>query len=431
MTAADQRRSSWRNWSGSATARPRELLTPRDEQEVVRAVAAATEVRVTGAGHSFAPLCTTDGTLLDLRLLAGQLEVLPEQGRVWAPAGWSIAKLTHALWEHGYSLANQGDVNPQAIAGALATGTHGTGAELGSLSTLVHAFRLLLADGTVVQCSRDEHPELFQAQRLSLGLCGVVLAVCLEVMPAYRLEERIVAMPLAEVVQRFAELATRSRHVEFWAFPYADSVILKTLHPTDDLGRFKQTPAYEELALKLVCEVSAHWPAATRAAQRAVMRLVTPSRRVGPAYQIFPSERRVRFEEMEYELPRTAAMAALQEAISWVRRERAALSFPFEFRWTAGDDIWLSPFNRGPCASVSTHQYVEQPWRELFSSLEPIFRAHAGRPHWGKRHTLRARDVFELYPDAARFCETQTRYDPQGKFVNRYLRELFALPEAR
>jgi FAD-linked oxidoreductase len=422
----------FRNWSGSVHAQPRELVRPRTEAELAAIVARATGVRVVGAGHSFMPLCATQETLIDLRDLEGELEVSADRKRVWVPAGWSIAKLGPALWERGLSIANQGDVDPQSLAGAISTGTHGTGAELGSLSTFARAFRLMLEEGSIVECSREQEPELFEAQRLSLGLLGIAVAIELDVLPAYRLEERISVMPLGEVIERFSELAATHRHAEFFLFPYSDKVVLKTLHPTDDTGRFKAPSALEEKVFQLVCDATTFFPSIARPAQWVMLKLVSSSRRVGPAFQIFPSERSVRFEEMEYELPRAAGFAALQEVIAWIRREKHPVAFPFEFRWTAGDDIWLSPFNRGPGASVSVHQYAKLPWRELFASVEPIFRAHAGRPHWAKRHTLTTKDVFELYPKATRFCEVRAGWDRVAKFSNAHLRELFAIePDSR
>jgi FAD/FMN-containing dehydrogenase len=127
--------STWTNWSGSVTAAPAEILRPKTESELSAIVARARKMRVAGAGHSFMPLCETDGTLLSLGDLEGEVEVSVDRTRAWAPAGWSLAKLTAALWEKGVSLINQGDVNPQALAGAIATGTHGTGATFGSIST--------------------------------------------------------------------------------------------------------------------------------------------------------------------------------------------------------------------------------------------------------------------------------------------------------
>jgi FAD/FMN-containing dehydrogenase len=139
----------WRNWSGSVVAEPTRLASPRTLAELQEIVRTSSEVRVTGAGHSFTPLCATTGTLLSLTDLEGEIEICPDGASAWVPAGWPIHRLTQALWTRGFSLANQGDIDRQAIAGALATGTHGTGATLGSLSTQALGFSLVMADGEV------------------------------------------------------------------------------------------------------------------------------------------------------------------------------------------------------------------------------------------------------------------------------------------
>src|SRR3546814_4249494 len=110
--------------------------------------------------------------------------------------------------------------------------------------------------------------------------------------------------------------------------------------------------------------------------------------RRGRAPAIFPSDRTIRFEEMEYELPRAAGLAALDEAIGWIRKKRLPVAFPFEYRTVAADDIWMSPMNAGPVAAISMHQYARMPWAESFAGAEAIFRAHGGRPHWaiGRAH---------------------------------------------
>ena len=417
----------WHNWSGSVTARPARIAAPRSEDELATLVQGAGRVRVVGAGHSFMPLCATEGTLVRLAELDSPVELAPDGRSAWAPGGWSLKRVAEALWALGRSLPNQGDVDPQSLAGAIATGTHGTGAQLGSLSSFARAFRLMLADGSIVECSRELRPELFEAQRLSLGLVGIATAVRIDVVPAYRLEQRIERVRLDEIASRFADIAGRHRHAEFFAFPYSDHVILKTLHPTDDDSPFRPPRGDGEAEFQRLCDLCNAVPFATGMLQRRLMAGIRSSRRVGPAHQIFPSERRVRFEEMEYELPRDAGLAALREAIRWIRRRKVAVLFPFEFRWTAGDDIWLSPFNRGPCASISIHQYARRRWQRLFRKVEPIFRAHGGRPHWAKRHTLGPREVFALYPRAHEFCAVRRTVDPQGKFANDHLTWLFDL----
>ena len=229
----------WKNWSGSVSATPQQLARPKTEAELAGLVAQARKVRVVGAGHSFMPLCETDGALLALDRLEGGPSFNADKSRVWAPAGWSLAKLTAALWEEGVSLINQGDVNPQALAGAIGTGTHGTGAELGSLSTAARGFRLMMPDGSVVTCSASERPELFQAARLSLGLVGVATQIEIDVLPAYHLEEKIETYPLEDVEARWDDLAAKNRHVEFFVFPYGKYVVLKTLNPAPAEGPLK------------------------------------------------------------------------------------------------------------------------------------------------------------------------------------------------
>lgn len=419
----------WKNWSGSVSATPQQIARPKTETELAGLVAQARNVRVVGAGHSFMPLCETDGTLLSLSELEGETSFNADRSRVWAPAGWSLAKLTDVLWKEGVSMINQGDVNPQALAGAIGTGTHGTGAELGSISTAARGFRLMMPDGSLVTCNENERSDLFQAARLSLGLVGVATQIEIDVLPAYHLEEKVETYPLEDVEARWDELAAKNRHVEFFVFPYGKYVVLKTLNPAPAEGALKQMNDIDDRLFRMVCDVCAAAPWLTRRLQPVIVGAGVRQRRVGPAYQIFPSDRTVRFEEMEYELPRANGWAALKEAIAWIQKRKLPVTFPFEFRLTAADGIWLSPFNATPGASISMHQYAKMHWRDLFAQAEPIFRAHGGRPHWAKRHTLTARDVEVLYPDAEKFKAVRDSVDPGAKFANAHLMDLFAIEE--
>ncbi|MCI3131212.1 D-arabinono-1,4-lactone oxidase [Phenylobacterium aquaticum] len=420
--------AEWSNWSGSVSAAPATLARPRDAGELAALVSRAPKLRVVGAGHSFMPLCQTDDLLISLADYQGQVEIAPDRKTVWAPAGWSLDRLTAALWAQGLSLINQGDVNPQSLAGATATGTHGTGAELGSLATQACGFRLMGPDGTIVECGPDQNPDLFQAQRVSLGLLGIATEIRIKVLPAYHLEEKITRRPLAEVVEQLDDLAAATRHMEFFVFPHSDDVIFKTLHPADPEGPFGGGTDIDESAFRMICDLGAAARPLIPSLQRLMMRLSgKPQRRVGPAYQIFPSDRSIRFEEMEYELPRANGLPALKDAIAHIRKRRLPILFPFEFRLVAGDDIWMSPFNQGPGASVSFHQYAKMPWREAFNEVEAVFRGHSGRPHWAKRHSLTEADVHALYPRAKDFLAVRKAVDPDAKFANAHLSDLFGI----
>jgi len=423
--------TEWRNWSGSVIAQPTDIARPKSAAELSAIVTRAEKVRVVGAGHSFMPLCQTDGVLISMADYQGSIDIAPDRKTVWAPAGWGLDRLTAALWAEGLSLINQGDINPQSLAGATATGTHGTGAELGSLATQACGFRLMLAGGSIVECGPDQRPDLYEAQRLSLGLFGIATEIRINVLPAYHLEERVERRPLAEMAERLDELAAATRHFEFFVFPYSDQVIFKSLHPAEPEGEFRDGNDIDESAFRRACEIGRTAPFTIPMLQRLMMRLsAKPTRRIGPAYKIFPSDRTIRFEEMEYELPRAAGMDTLKEAIAFIRRKRMPIQFPFEFRLTAGDDIWMSPFNNGPGASISFHQYARMPWREAFADIEAILRGGGGRPHWAKRHTLTTADVHRLYPRTPDYLAVRAAVDPGAKFTNTHLGQLFGIDSA-
>ncbi len=426
--------ANWRNWSGSVVAHPSSVVRPQSEDKVRQLVRDHPKVRVTGAGHSFMPLCATEGLLLDLSALEGDIEVAPDRTSAWVPAGMNLADLTERLWRQGLSLANQGDVNPQSLAGAISTGTHGTGESLGSLSTFAQAFRLIGGEGEVIECDAGRRPEIFQAARVSLGLTGVMTRIKISVVPAFHLKQRLFGLPMAEVRERLDDWAAESRHVEFFQFPYSDRAMVKILDRVPAPRKETQVADdFDEAAFRFVCDLGRTAPFAIPILQRLMARIGgATSESTGPAYQVYPSDRAVPFEEMEYELPRAVGLDVLKEAIGLIRRRNLPVAFPFEFRLIAGDDIWLSPFNRGPCASVSMHQYAPMDWRGPFEAVEPVFRAAGGRPHWAKRHTLTARDVQDLYPHAVDFEQARVQIDPKGKFANPLLSELFAIqPRAR
>ncbi|BBB10693.1 D-arabinono-1,4-lactone oxidase [Sphingopyxis sp. EG6] len=415
----------WSNWSGSVTA-PAQIARPHSEDELAALIRSAHKLRVTGAGHSFMPLCESGELIVSLDDMAGELQVAADRQTARIPAGWSIRRLTAALWDEGLALANQGDVNPQSLAGAMATGTHGTGVELGSLATFARGFRLISADGAAHWCDATINPDLFQAQRLSLGLFGVATEIEVAVVPAFHLSERIEKRRWAEIRESYDDLAQQHRHVEFWFFPHSDDVILKTLDPCDPCDPPPTTTDMEEASFRRILNIAARLPFLTPSLQRLMMKSGISGRRRGPAHLVFPSDRTIRFEEMEYEMPRAAGLDTLFEVVGWIRRKRLPVTFPFEFRTVAADDIWMSPMNAGPVAAISMHQYAKMPWRNLFAEAEKIFRGHGGRPHWAKRHTLTRADVAALYPMAGRYAAVRRAADPGGKFLNPHLESLFA-----
>ncbi|HEX3725073.1 MAG TPA: D-arabinono-1,4-lactone oxidase, partial [Pirellulales bacterium] len=372
----------WTNWSGSVTCRPQHLLQPAGEQEVVdivrRAAAAGQVVRVTGSGHSFTPLCTSDDVLVSLDPLRGIEAIDATTHSGWIRAGTKIHDLGGALAKHGWALENQGDVDVQAIAGALSTGTHGTGPTLGSISTQVEGMRIVTATGEILECSNRSDLEVFRAARVSLGALGVITAVQLRLLPHYRLHEQVRREPLSACLDDLERRIRVNRHFEFFWYPADDCAFTKTLNMTD---RPVTAPSV------------ADQDAAAAGLQSA------EGERVDDSWRIFPTVRENRFNEMEYSVPATRGVECFLEIRDLMRRKHPDVSWPIEYRTQAADDIFISAAQGRATVALSIHQGADLPCETFFADAEKIFRRHEGRPHWGKMHSLTAADLRPLYPE--------------------------------
>ena len=384
---------AWRNWAGNVSCEPSVRVDAASEADVVAALRDAERsglgVRVAGSGHSFSPLVATDGLLLALDGLAGIARHEPEQRRVWVRAGTKLSALGKALHALGLAQENLGDVDVQALGGALATGTHGTGRTLQNLSARVSGVRLLLADGSLRVLRAEDEPERLAAARVSLGALGVVTAARLDCVPAHRLHERTVRMPIDACLEGMAARSAESRHHEFFWYPSRDLAETKTIEPTDLAPEAVAGRRYE---------------------------------RIGWSHEILPSVRELRFVEMEYALPAESGPACFRAVRERIRQRHPSVAWPVEYRWVRADDAWLSPAHGRETVTLSVHQGAELPWQDFFADLEPLLRAHGGRPHWGKRHRLAAAELAPLYPRFDDFQRLRAELDPKGRFLNEHLR---------
>jgi FAD/FMN-containing dehydrogenase len=355
------------------------------------AAAAGLGVRVAGSGHSHTSLVATGGVLLDLSGWSGIAGHDATARQATVRAGTRLADLGEPLRALGLAMENLGDVDVQALGGALATGTHGTGARLGNLATQVIGLRLLCAGGEALECSETLRPELFRAAQVGLGALGVVSEVRLRLLPAYRLHERIWREDVEPALERFPALVAAHRHCELFWLPGRDRIEWKTLDPTD----------------------AAPDPLPERRRER-----------IDHSHRVLPSVRDARFVEMEYALPRGDALTAFRRVRERMRAKHPGVVWPVELRTVAADAIPLSPHSGRESATLSLHQAAGEPFFACFADVEAILREHAGRPHWGKWHRLRARELRPLYPGWDAFQAQRRAVDPRGLFLNDYLREL-------
>lgn len=436
---------TWSNWARTAACSPAGRAAPRSEAELAEVVAGAAaearSVRAVGGGHSFTSAATTSGLLLNLDHLDGleHVERRPGDGGalVTVGAGIRLHQLNSLLAECGLAMRNLGDIDRQSIAGAISTGTHGTGAQFGGLATQVRGLRVVGVDGTVHDVGPGD--PLFEASRLGLGTTGVLSAVTLDVVPAYDLRAEERPMPLAEVLESLDGpdgVVATSDHFEFYFFPVTGRAL--TLRNTRvapaDVGRMARAGRAarsfldEELlsngAFEMVNRVATAFGGLTPRLNTISARALSARTYQAPSHRVFCTRRRVRFREMEYAIPRESLRDVITEVDAWLRASGENVPFPIEVRFAAPDDVWLSTAHGRETAYVAVHQYWRLPYSRYFDAAERIFVTAGGRPHWGKLHTRDSGDLAPLYPrfdDAAR---VRLEHDPEGVFHNRYTRKV-------
>ncbi|MFN8513250.1 MAG: D-arabinono-1,4-lactone oxidase [Chloroflexia bacterium] len=382
-------------------------MSRRGAAEVAAAVRAATRagatVRVAGSGHSFVPLCATDGLLVTLDALHGVVGVDAERRRATIWAGTKLHRLGPLLHAAGLAMANMGDIDRQSLGGAVGTGTHGTGPTLGSISTQVVGMRLATADGDLLDCSADQDPEGFSAARVAVGALGIATQITLQLLPAYKLHERTWVESFEECMGHLDELIAANRHFEFFWLPTADACAMKALNPT---------------------EAEIFTPPPPPPSPPGSLGRYTKPERVDWSYRVLPSERNVRFNEMEFAVPAERGPECLREIRALMQTKHLDVTWAVEYRTLRADDIPLGPAQGRETVTISIHQAAELLPEAFFADAEAIFRNHRGRPHWGKCHSHRADELRALYPRWEAFDAVRARLDPNGRFLNGYLREV-------
>ena len=419
--------SVWRNWTGEQACVPQRIARPASTAQVAQEVErAAGTVRVAGAGHSFTDAVLTGGTLLSLDGMQEVLDVDAESGLARVQAGIRIHRLSEELAKHGRALENLGDINVQSIAGATATGTHGTGAKLCNISSQIAAMQLVTAGGEVHEL--DGGDEL-KAARVSVGALGVVTEMTLKTVPLYTLKGVDEPQPLREVLDNLDALADGPRHFEFYAFPHTDIALTRTNEITDEppdppgaAARWVEDVLLNNHGLRVACEAAKRFPQRIPAINRALAKSVSKRVRVDRADRIFSSPRLVRFTEMELAFPReTAAPGVICEILETL--ERFPVVFPIEVRFVKGDDALLSPAGGRETLYVAVHNFRGMPWEAPLRAIQAIGERHGARPHWGKRHFHTAATLKPLYAATwDRFAAVRERFDPDGHFANDYVR---------
>lgn len=424
--------NAWLNWAGNQTCMPGEIVHPATEDEIVSMVervrASGGRIKPVGTGHSFSDIACTDGVMVDLDRYSGVETHSSNPPQAVVRAGMTIESAGEALAALGLGFSSLGDIGKQSLAGAIATGTHGTSSRFGSLSAQARRIRMVDGSGKLRELSEDDEPALFRAAQVNLGALGIVTAIGFDLEKAFNLKTSEWPMDWEEALDRIDELRSENEHFEFFWFPHTDKVLAKSHNRTDREPKqadprkvWFYTVFLGNYVFDGLCRFGRRFPAAIPAINQKIADLENPSSRVLPGHRAFINERRVRFYEMEYAVPVEETTGLLQRLRSAIDASGLKISFPVEVRFTPSERPFLSPAYGRDTAWIAVHTYQGVQPVQYFQMVESVMETVAGRPHWGKMHFRTAASLEKVYPEWKAFLEARRELDPEGLFRNPYL----------
>ncbi len=421
-------RIPWKNWSGSQVCYPEFRKAPATIEALQELIVSSKgQIRPVGSGHSFTPLVPTNDTIVSLSKLSGLVGHDTEKNQATILAGTRLGDIGEPLASVGQALLNMPDIDEQSLAGALGTATHGTGRNIGCMSSFVEGLKLMTANGEIIECSRTKNTDIFNAARVNLGALGVVTEVTMQNAPKYRLKRETTWMPIEEILESAEHISNNNRNFEFYYIPFTGmgftDVQNITTEPVSETDKLDQNDGAEDL--KIARDMLSWSPKIREFVLGTYMKTISKEITIANSWQNYASERNVRFNEMEYHLPRENMVKAFTEIKNVVEKNFPEVFFPFEIRYIQGDDIWLSPFYGRETCSIAVHRFFEEDYKPLYAAVEPILKKYEGRPHWGKINTMNTQQFKQHYAKWDDFNEVRRQLDPQGKFLNQYLKSLF------
>jgi FAD-linked oxidoreductase len=428
------RTTTWTNWARTERALPVRVERPDSVgavQRLVRAAAGAgLPIKAVGAGHSFTGIAVAPGVLLELDDLSGLVLVDRERSRVTLRAGTRLHDIPRLLEPFGLAMPNLGDIDRQSVAGAISTGTHGTGSAFGGIATQVVGVTMVTADGELLTSDAEQEPELLPALALGLGALGILVEVTLQCVPAFVLHAVERPEPLDELLPELLDRAAAVDHFEFYWFPHTATALTKTNHrlpgdaptrPLRPVAKWVDDTLLANGVYRILCNTGVVAPAIVPRVNRLADRLVGDREFTDRSTRVFTTSRTVRFVEMEYAVPLEHLPTAFARIRALIEERGWRISFPIEVRVAAADELWLSTASGRATGYVAVHRFFREDPGEYFRAVEAIMIELGGRPHWGKLHGRHASSLRGVYPRFDEFVRLRDRLDPGRLFGNRYL----------
>lgn len=419
----------WQNWSGNQRCIPSQRFAPKTSAELQTWLKTNTgKMRSVGSGHSFTALVPTNDTLISTSYMRGISAVAGSELEADIGAGTQLSAVGPALNDMGQAMINMPDVDRQTMAGAISTATHGTGQTLQCLSAYVTEIELATPNGELLVCNEQSNRELFKAAQVGLGSLGLMTRIRMRNREPFRLKRLARWHKYSEGLAQAEALAQQHRNFEFYVIPFTGMILSDALDETNDAPSIQEELDGNDglMDLKLARDYLGWSNELRELVLGTYMKTLSHETNTDHSYQIYATERNVRFNEMEYHLPTDVGLKALDEVKQLIERDFPQVFFPFECRFVQADDCWLSPFYKQDSISIAVHRYFEEDHQPLFAAIEPIFQKYGGRPHWGKLNSFTGQQFEAAYEHWGDFKKIRKELDPKGLLLNDYLSSIFA-----
>lgn len=424
------------NWSGNFQFIPHKIEYPSTELEIIDIIEYARSkkmnIRVVGSAHSFTPLILTSDILVSLDDYVGIIHVDREKMHITVKAGTKIKAFGEMAYEYGYGQENLGDIDKQSLAGAISTGTHGTGITLGNISSQLFAIKFINGKGESIYCSETENIETFKAAQVSIGSLGIICELTFKVLPAYKLEFISKNENINDVLVQLDSINHQHRNFEFFWFPYTETVQTKYSNLSNKeiyenpLGS-KMDHFLENKVFNAISYPTRIFPSLSKYVAKLSGAVAGNSNKVNWSHQVYTLPRNVYFNEMEYCVPIEAFRTVKKELIRVFNEKKFQVHFPTENRFVKSDDIYISPSYKRTSAYISFHVYKGKDYQKYFTAMEEVCSHFDGRPHWGKIHTKVANDFSQQYEKWNDFIRLRAQQDPDNIFVSDYTKSIFGI----
>ncbi|KAG9292380.1 hypothetical protein G9A89_015250 [Geosiphon pyriformis] len=428
------------NWAKTFSCKPELYFKPATEDELINIIELARnnhkKIKVVGAGHSPSDLACTTDYMINLDKLNHVLEFDQKLMTVTVEAGIRLHQLNEELKSRGLALGNLGSISDQSVAGAISTATHGTGINYGVLSSLIIELTLILSSGARLNCSQNSNPDIFKAALCGVGSLGIITRITIQCEPRFRLEAIQKPVKLNEILDDLDNIVHSAEHVRFWWFPHTDDCVLWKANrstkkkQSNTIGYFRETLLGFHLYQFILYFVRFQptWiPSLTRTMFK--LKFTKETFVVDDSYKVFNFDCLFPQYVNEWAIPWERTKEAIKKIEKWIEETNSNVHFPIEVRFVDEDDIWLSPaFGRKVCyigIIMYRPYHAPVPYKKYWAAYEEIMRSCQGRPHWAKAHTMTSEELTKSYPKFQDFQRLREKLDPDGMFLNPYLRRHF------